>query len=68
MHGGLRVAVVTKKERGPLDITLQVRVDAETKRRISAVVQETGQSESEAVRQLLLAGLDLHEADKRGKK
>lgn len=62
------MAVITKKDRGPLDITLQVRVDAETERRLSSVVQETGRSLSEVLRLLLLAGLELHESDKRGKK
>lgn len=68
MHGGLRVAVVPKRERGPLGRTLQVRVDAETARRLDAVVQDTGHTHSEVIRLLLLAGLDLHESDKKGKK
>lgn len=66
--GGLGLTVVPPKERGNLAATVRVRVDGPFLRKIDAIAQETGHKRSEVVRRLMVAGLELHEQDKKGKK
>lgn len=66
--GGVGLVVVPKKERGQLAETIRVRVDDSLVRRLDAVAAETGRSRSDVVRLLMVAGLELHEAEKKAGK
>lgn len=63
------MAVVPKADgSGRKDETLRVRLDAPLKARLLSVCEQTGQKMSAAARFLLLAGLDVHEAERKKKK
>ncbi len=66
MAGNQAVSVVQKRIKwGPLEEALQVRVDADMRRRLESVVAETGEHISEVIRLLLFSGLDAHEGGKK---
>lgn len=67
LPGGV-LAVVPRKDRGSLDVQIRFRVDEALARRINAVCEETGRIQSDVVRLLLEAGLELHDQEKKTKK
>lgn len=63
------MAVVPPKVgREGLGEAVRVRVDKTLLKRIDAVAAETGRKRSDVVRLLMIAGLELHEAEKKGKR
>lgn len=66
--GGVTLVVVPPKVREGLIETLRVRVEHGLLKRIDAVATHSGRKRSDVVRLLMIAGLELHEAEAKGKK
>lgn len=62
--GGV-LAIVPKADGGPLGEVIRARVDGALLKRIDAICKETGRKRSDVVRRLVVAGLELHEQDRK---